>query len=278
MSRTSFASGKIILSGEYAVLFGRAGIGIPSRTGIEVVFGEDAACDGIEISWDAPPVWLSYAHKVVELCREERGDARGRLTIHATLPLGKGMGSSTALIIAIVRVLIGSEARETALKIENILSPSNSGFDFAVVWQSVPILYKKGEAQPIELPPTLLQNGVLIDTGIPGEPTNELVAWMKNRKSEIQDSLNTIANCTERLACGEPLEIVMREHHAAQVALGVVPPSVQEMIAAIENVGGAAKVIGAGSRSGGAGMVLALGNQEAIHNIAAERNMPTLAL
>ena len=119
---------------------------------------------------------------------------------------------------------------------------------------------------------------MLIDTGIPGEPTNELVAWMKNRKSEIQDSLNTIAKCTERLACGEPLEIVMREHHAAQVALGVVPPSVQEMIAAIENVGGVAKVIGAGSRSGGAGMVLALGNQEAIHNIAIERNMPTLAL
>src|SRR3989344_664920 len=91
-SRTSFAPGKIILSGEYAVLFGYSGIGIPSHAGIEVVFEEDAACDGIEINWVTPPVWLSYAHKVVELCREKGGKVTGKLLFSPAPPFGKGKG------------------------------------------------------------------------------------------------------------------------------------------------------------------------------------------
>jgi len=276
-SRTSFAPGKIILSGEYAVLFGYSGIGIPSHAGIEVVFEEDAACDGIEINRVTPPVWLSYAHKVVELCREERGEIRGKLSIHSTLPLGKGMGSSTALIIAIVRALIGPDELEAALQIENVLSPSNSGFDFAVIWGSIPIVYRKGEAKPVKLPEEFLRNAVLIDTGIPGESTNELVAWMKSREPEIQDYLSAIGNCTERLIQGESLETVLRDHHKAQVALGVVPPEAQQLIAAIESAGGAGKVIGAGSRTGGAGMVLALGDEKSIGDIARKWRMPTIA-
>ena len=277
-SRTSFAPGKIILSGEYAVLFGYSGIGIPSHAGIEVVFEEDAACDGIEINWVTPPVWLSYAHKVVELCREERGEIRGKLSIHSTLPLGKGMGSSTTLAVAVVRALLGEDAREAALDIENTLSPGNSGFDFAVIWQGAPILYKKGEAKRVELPPELLQQAMLIDTGFPGESTNELVAWMRGREPDIREHLDTIGNCTERLMRGDPFGTVVRDHHKAQVALGVVPPEAQQLIAAIESAGGAGKVIGAGSRTGGAGMVLALGDREEIVKIASQRSMPTMEL
>ncbi len=77
---------------------------------------------------------------------------------------------------------------------------------------------------------------------------------------------------------GEPLRDVMREHSRAQVTLGVVPPEVQELIAAIEDVGGSAKVIGAGSRTGGAGMVLAVGKQEEIRNIAEQKGLPVILI
>jgi mevalonate kinase len=77
---------------------------------------------------------------------------------------------------------------------------------------------------------------------------------------------------------GEDLQTVMRDHHRAQVALGVVPPDVADMVDGIESTGGAAKVIGAGSRTGGAGMVLALGDAEKITVIATKRNMPTINL
>ena len=52
---------------------------------------------------------------------------------------------------------------------------------------------------------------------------------------------------------------IIRNHHSAQCALGVVPAPVQALITHIEELGGAAKVIGAGGRNGGAGMVLAFG-------------------
>ena len=186
------------------------------------------------------------------------------------------------LILAVARLLLGDSrpavggAREAALDIENTLSPANSGFDFAVIWQGAPILYKKGEVQPVELPAQLLLSAALIDTGAPGESTDELVAWMKGRESEIKGALNTIGNCTERLMRGEPFDVVMRDHHKAQVALGVVPSEAQQLIAAIESAGGVGKVIGAGSRTGGAGMVLALGDEKTIGDIARKWRMPTM--
>ena len=279
MHRNSYAPGKIVLSGEYAVLFGSSGIAVPSSHGVTATFEEDPKREDIDINWEAAPdatQYVTYVEKIVALCR--KNDTKGgKLTVRATLPIGKGMGSSTALVVAVVRALLG-DVRETALRIENTLSPGNSGFDFAVIWQGAPILYRKGEVQPIGLPAQLLQSAVLIDTGAPGESTNELVAWMRGREADIREPLKVIASCTGRLMRGEPFDIIMREHHKAQVALGVVPPEAQQLIAAIEAAGGAGKVVGAGSRTGGAGMVLAIGDREEIVKIAGERSMPTMEL
>ncbi len=279
MGRHSFAPGKIILSGEYAVIFGYTGIAVPSARGIEAVFEEDAACEQVETHWDNTPdsePWLDYLEKIVAHC-QKRVKLHGRLVIRSNLPLGKGMGSSTALVIAVTRALLGEDARASALRIEDMLNPGHSGFDFSVIWEAVPILFRKGTIpKPINLPPGLLQEALLIDTGLPSEPTTELVAWMRSREIKIQDALKTIGNCTNRLLQSESLNFVMRDHSRAQIALGVVPPDVQELITAIEHTGGAAKVIGAGSRTGGAGMVLALGDREKIKKIADQRRMPTM--
>ncbi|OGG52938.1 hypothetical protein A3H16_00550 [Candidatus Kaiserbacteria bacterium RIFCSPLOWO2_12_FULL_53_8] len=275
--RHSFAPGKIILSGEYAVLFGYAGIAVPSPLGIQVEFDEDAASDRIEIYWEgANNEWLTYAEKIVG---KTDSKLRGHLTIHSNLQLGKGMGSSTALLIVVTRALLGENSRKEALLIEDALNPGHSGFDFATIWEGVPILFRKGDtAKRIDISAELLRGAMLIDTGLPSESTAELVAWMRSREKQIEEPLKTIGNCTERLVRGEPLDAVMRDHNRAQITLGVVPPDVEKLIAAIEQIGGAGKVIGAGSRTGGAGMVLALGNQEGIKNIAYRRDMPIMAL
>ncbi|OGG58802.1 hypothetical protein A3C86_02245 [Candidatus Kaiserbacteria bacterium RIFCSPHIGHO2_02_FULL_49_16] len=281
MTRNSFAPGKIILSGEYAVIFGYAGIAVPSSIGIEAVFEEDSACENILLTWkDADEKRaILYAEKIVALCHNKNPELRGRLVIHANLPLGKGMGSSTALVIAITRALLGESAREEALFIENILSPGNSGFDFATIWENVTVLFRKGTGpKPIDLPKDILIDALLIDTGLPNESTTELVAWMRTRETEVRETLKNIDNCTDRIVRGEPLDLVMRDHNKAQVSLGVVPSDVQALISDIEQVGGSAKVIGAGSRVGGAGMVLALGDQKEILGIAGRRNLPIMGL
>lgn len=280
MSRHVFAPGKIILSGDYAVVFGYPGIAFPASAGIDAEFREEATGGKIDLAWESEVNndWIAYAKKIIAHCRPH-AHASGRLSISSSLPLQKGMGSSTALVIAITRALVGEHARGIARSIEDTMNPGHSGLDFACIWESVPIVFRQDA--PVErsaLPPELHMGGILIDTGAPSDATSTLVAWMKEREGEARDALGAIGNCTERLIAGESLIPVVRDHHRAQTQLGVVPRGVRELIASIEKRGGAAKVIGSGSRSGGGGMVLALGEREEILNIAREYSLPTMSL
>jgi mevalonate kinase len=275
---TAFAPGKIILSGEYAVVFGYAGIAMPAPIGIVAEFTEQSDRDDLELVLGGhDEVLRQYLQKIVDLCQQQEKQ-QGTLHIQWNLPLGKGMGSSTAFVIAISRALLGDD-RAAALKIEDTINPGHSGLDFAVVWENESILFKKGDSpQIVSLPTDILREATLIDTGFPSDSTPDLVAWVKSREQELRSVLVQIGTCTERLMYGELLSSVMRDHHKAQVALGVVPDGVAGMIDEIELTGGAAKVIGAGSRHGGGGMVLAIGDREAIKGIVDKRKMSILAL
>ncbi|MDD5055892.1 MAG: hypothetical protein PHZ00_06535 [Candidatus Peribacteraceae bacterium] len=277
---SSFACGKIILSGEYAVVFGYPGIAVPSKETITITLEKIDNCKlKIEnsIEWpDVPKPWLKYAEKIVRLATNNLKEMpRGVLRIKTDLPLGKGMGSSTALVIALCRCLLGNDCRKEALEIENELNPDHSGLDFAVIWEEKPIYFRKGVApKPINLPANLLKESRLIDTGTPNETTPELVAWVRSRcelpitpatgaprpgygeKTNTRTAIEIIGRCADRILSGESLESVFHDHHRAQVALGVVTPEAQKIIAGIEEKGGAAKVLGAGARTGGGGMIL----------------------
>jgi mevalonate kinase len=264
MNTQGSAPGKIILSGEYAVVFGHPGIAVPSPQTLCVSFEERnegiGTVDWHQIAGNEP--WHRYLHAIL---RQIPIAERGVLHIRNDIPLGKGMGSSTALAIAITRCLLGNDCVREARAIEDAVNPGNSGLDFAVIWNAKPLRFVKGEPpQPVTLPGNLLTDAVLIDTGTPNETTPELVAWVKARRNEpdVARALEIIGNCTERLLQGENPLSVLKEHHRAQVALGVVPEAVQTVMARIEEAGGAAKVIGAGARTGGGGIVLTLGLSE----------------
>jgi len=268
MAHNASAPGKIILSGEYAVVFGYPGIAVPAPIGMRVAF-EPSQQGKMLLDWkDAPQKWLEYLGAIAERCGE-LGAQKGKLSVVNQLPLRKGMGSSTTLVIAVTRALLGQDCRAQALAVEDAVNPGNSGLDFAVIWEGKPVLFRKNtEPQPMNLPANLLENAMLIDTGTPNEATPELIAWVRDREQELLPHLETIGECTERLATGENLQNVLHKHHRAQVALGVVPEAVQELIAEIERAGGAGKVLGAGARTGGGGIVLALGNKEELISIA----------
>ncbi len=273
----AFAPGKIILSGEYAVLFGRRGLAIPSRIGIHVAFKDDADAKTLTISWEGrmwTDEWKPYLDAIIRSC-EERLARRlaGTLTIHNALPLGRGMGSSTALIVAVGKAILGEGSEAACRQMEDTFNPGHSGMDLAVIWRNAPILYQRnGQIRPLPLNVDFLDHAALIDTGKPDQPTTEIVAWMKERPDDIAAPIARIAACTERLVRGESPMTVIPDHHRAQVELGVVPASAQRLIADIERAGGVAKVIGAGARAGGGGMVLALHSNPAILPTLAERS------
>lgn len=270
MKQTAVAHGKIILTGEYAVVFGHPGIAVPAPLAMQVTFEESNRKSPIEkspitLKWlgiSGGEAWEDYARKIILHIEQQAAMSfRGTLTIRNQLPLKKGMGSSTALVIALTRVLLGKKKRAEALMIEDAMNPGHSGIDFAVIWEEKPIYFRKGqEPQIITLPSDLLRGALLVDTGTPNETTPELVAWVKERTDDprVKQALIAIGKCTERLRKGEDIRTVFRDHHRSQVALGVVPKPVQTLINEIERLGGAAKVLGAGGRTGGGGTVLAL--------------------
>jgi len=265
--RTSFAPGKIILTGEFAVVFGYPGIAVPSPLMMSVTLEDRKDTKDLRIHWEEiahQPKWQEYLKGIISRCGKFSGD----LTIENNIPLGKGMGSSTALVIAVARCLLGEDCREKALEIEDEVNPGNSGLDFSVIWDSAPTLFKKGnDPEKIDLPEDLLKKAILIDTGAPNETTPELIAWIAERKGELQTAFETIGHCTEELKEGKDLGKVMREHHYAQMQLGVVPEQVCKLVEQIERIGGSAKIIGAGGCTGGGGILLALHNdQEKLRN------------
>lgn len=275
MSQIGFANGKIILSGEYAVMFGYPGIAFPSRHGITVTYNDQMVdSDKLFTSWKGitvPSHWDMYLRHIVHEAEHMTGEHyHGMLTVESYLPLGKGMGASTALLIATLRCLLGDDCQKEAEAIEKELNPTGSGIDFAVIWHNRPLQFRK-DHQPtaIELDNTLLTNIHLIDTGEPEQTTSELTTWVQSRRTELEDALKTIGNCTERILQGINLVDVLPDHHRAQVEIGVVPSKVQEFITSLEESGGAAKVIGAGSRTGGGGIVLATGNEAYLHALVA---------
>jgi mevalonate kinase len=264
MTTEGSAPGKIILSGEYAVLFGEPGLLVPSVSTMRVRYEENPLRGTLDVLWEGitgGPVWNEYLAQILSRIEPVRGQLlTGTLTIENQLPLGKGMGSSTALVIACCRALLGDNCEEEALRIEDQVNPGHSGADFAAIWANRPILFHRGQtAKRVSLPADFLHGALLIDTGTPGETTPELVTWVREREAELTPALRMIAKCAGRLLEGEDPLVVIRDHHRAQTILGIVPEAVQACIAEIERAGGAAKVIGAGGRTGGAGMVLVLG-------------------
>jgi len=282
---TSFAPGKIIISGEYAVVFGETGIAIPAPIGIRATFMEDTRKDHLDVKWlgiKGNDEWDLYLRRIIGLLERGRSPFRGTLTVMNQLPLQKGLGSSTALVIAVSRALIGKGKEAEALAVEDQMNPGHSGIDFAVIWQGKPLLFRRGNS-PVSLQEKILDSAhaMLIDTGKPNETTPELVAGVKARFEDdprIRKAIKTIGKCTERIRKGEDLRTVFKDHHRAQVTLGIVPKAVQTMISEIERLGGAAKVIGAGGKASG-GMVLALHkNLDLITPVARKNRYPLLPL
>ena len=164
MNSSANACGKIILSGEYSVIFGYPGIALPSPLKMKVIFEEHES--DLTIDWTGikpTQEWKEYLRKILDEIEKDIGKISGSLLNEHNLPLGKGMGSSTSLVIALGRLFF-DEDQDKIMQLEEVMNPGSSGIDFAVIWNEFPLLFQRETTpQEVELE-NPLQHSFFIDT------------------------------------------------------------------------------------------------------------------
>lgn len=186
---------------------------------------------------------------------------------HSTIPIGCGMGSSAALVMSTLRAVaalfdleLDTEAYvRLGIDAENLQHGYSSGLDIQLIWQGGCVYFQAGKAMARTASALPLYG---VNTGKPLSTTGECVMHARKHflRSHIAEDFEAVTNALD-LAFTENNHVAVqqgiRENHRLLCQIGVVPESVRNFITALEKVGAAAKICGAGAvKGGGAGMVL----------------------
>ncbi len=267
------AAGKVILVGEHAVVYGHPAIAaaVPMYTRVVLCEGP-----GPTRAIRAPVRDGRLLEALARVLPPHGVDVE----IRTDLPVGRGMGSSASLAVALVRAAADLEgatlppetAFARALEVERIFHGNPSGIDVAVVLREGALLYRRGpppEARRLPLPVPL--PFVVLDTREAGD-TGALVAAVAARRPAVDPVLERIGGLAERVlpVLGDlpALGALLDEAHGLLRDLGVSTPGI-EALASFARAHGAlgAKPSGAG----GGGVVVALtrpGEEETLRKAA----------
>ena len=191
------------------------------------------------------------------------------ISIESQLPAGAGLGSSASLSVAAVNAIAAEygksvskeETNRIAYELEKIIHGTPSGGDNSaccyggLIWFQKPntILSLKEEI------PYKLENFILVYTNQPEKTTGELVQSVRNLEENLRNhcvhEIGRLAKDMREALKIRDLETMKRTINRNQqilAKLGVSTPEIDEMVSAIKEKGGAAKLCGAG----GGGMVL----------------------
>jgi mevalonate kinase len=194
-----------------------------------------------------------------------------RLVVDSEIPVGSGFGSSAAVAVVTVAACLrvlgrGSDVDQIArlvLEVERRQHGHPSGVDHAAVLHGGILRAGRGKsAERIRVADWVRTDLILVDTGAAAESTGEVVAAVRRDKesNEAEFSLllermrENVEEFEGILAHPRPeraaLQRVIGGFERCLEDLNVVPVQVRERIRALEKLGAAAKVSGAGSLSG----------------------------
>ncbi|MDZ7370607.1 MAG: hypothetical protein ONB12_05510 [candidate division KSB1 bacterium] len=300
------APGKLILSGEHAVVYGAPALAAAVN---RFAYAEVQSIEGdFEFYLGDYPLHLSlseseFYHKLqnlfkIDLRRSNDPSAllvclldvfmrtyglkfpRGlRLSVQSDLPIGSGMGSSAAVILAVLRVLheffdIPFQADKVfplALEAENVQHGRSSGLDPYLALHGGFVLFQKGSAEPLPLSDLPF---LAVDTGKPEATTGECVAAAAKEFCDgrlAKDFAAVTMTLRQALEKGDADGVrgAVRCNHRLLCRIGVTPRRVQDFIERVEAEGGAAKISGAGSiRGDAAGMVIVFHDEPSTQRLA----------
>jgi mevalonate kinase len=295
------APGKLILSGEHSVVYGAPAIAVAVNHYVTATFSPsdtDTLIITSSVLGQSRRTLVQLEHLVAHLDqRFERfllGELAvqdvlqtphdllyytalqsdslpsGTVTIHSDIPTGAGMGSSAAVIAALLQLFQPSscaqqrddkkpEFFQKVKYCERLQHGRGSAIDAAAVTYGGVLKVQADKVTP--LPLELGDGWYHFHTGTPCCSTGETVAAVRAKFSHRTDLWQQFAKITQAFEANikQPSRLgsVIRANHQLLQEIGVVPAPVSALIAQIESMGGAAKICGAGAHQGEtAGQVL----------------------
>jgi hydroxymethylglutaryl-CoA reductase len=257
------AAGKVILLGEHGVVYGRRALALPIPDAVRV-----------SVAPSAMPRH-ELPEEFVKLLLEELdvSDRSWHIQVESDLPIGKGLGSSAAIAVAIVRAfdklldlgLDDARVNEVAFESEKLAHGTPSGVDNTLATYATPMLFRNEDGlefdaiEPGEVPPIVIAWGA--ETG----RTSEQVAGVRARREQAREHFDALFDEMDRLSrkgaryleAGNwpALGALMNLCHGLLNAIGVSTPQLERMVSVARLAGAAgAKLTGAG----GGGSIVAL--------------------
>lgn len=263
------ASGKIILTGEHAVVYGY------------------------------PAILTAIDRRLVI-----EGRKTGRQTeikvLRSDIPIGVGMGSSAALSVATAAAETVLEEKKwdlerinsMAYELEKKHHGNPSGGDNTIVTYGGFLWYRK-ETESFKIfrqiiPRTKIPNFFLVNSGIPMETTGEMVSKVADMRSRNPKKINRVLETIEEVSRkflksliegnGNWNELISENEEYLEL-LGVVSESGRSLIRGIKNIGGTAKISGAGGVATGSGILLVHHrDEERLRNFCESNNLEILSV
>ena len=272
-SATGTSHAKIILIGEHSVVYHQPAIALPLPS-IQTIAKLSEAPSGHQIISEAyigevdqlPAKMLGVKELINALMdRFEAHETGWTLTITSQIPQERGMGSSAAVAIAIIRAFFNfyevpidrTELLELA-KIEELETHRNpSGLDAATVSSDQPLWFIKGEsgqAFPLNLSGAL----VIADTGIKGATKSAIQAVKDKLASDPTahkwiSHLGQLTQAAKQAIMANDLEILGQIMDNAQLdlkSLNVSSPELDHLIQVANQAGALGAKLTGGGRGG----------------------------
>lgn len=273
------APGKLHLAGEHAVVYGKPALVIATSLRMFVTLETEKGTSLSQFRKKDP-----YVDAIVRAFENKHGIAAAgnvSLKISSAIPGGSGMGSSAALAVSLAGALSVwhglpwnvQAINDVAYQAEKTKHINSSGSDPAIATHGGILWYRK-ELEflktvwllPFKIPRTFAPF-ILINTGRI-ENTGDLVTYVagvkKKNEKQFTQFLDGIETVTKQIALSihdedEPgFRSALCENEGLLERIGVVSESVKQCVADIQKAGGASKISGAGGRSAGSGVVIAV--------------------